>query len=569
MRDVFPLFLRRMRTPLIAVISAYAIAVLGFTLIPGTDDQGNTWRMSFFQAFYVVSYTGSTIGFGEVPYAFSNAQRLWTTVSIYLTVIAWLYSVGTIISLLQDQTFRQAVIRSGLRRSLRQISEPFYLVCGYGDTGRLLVRALTERGRRVVVVDNSQANIDELTLKDLGVYVPAFCMDAGIPDNLITAGLQHRWCMGVLAVTEDDNTNLEIAISSKLLNSKLTVYGRAENAETARNMASFGTDHVIQPDLNFAQRLALALREPDTHRVYDWLSSVPNSPLPERNRPPEGSWIICGYGRLGQAVYAALQGQGIEAVIIDDRTDSRHLPPGAVVGKGTEAKTLEQAGIDQAAALIACRSDDRDNLSIVMTARELRPDIYLVARQNRLHNKALFRAAEPELTVEPSYIIASKILSILGSPLLSDFLKEAEQRHNDWNRELAGRIRELTGGTAPETWTLRVSQARSPAIMLALELGEAITVESLCRDPRDRDCRLDAIPLLIRRGEEDVVLPEAHTEVDSGDRVLFCGTDQALGLMHRTVNNLNTLRYVHTGEARPDGLIWRKLARRRQARTGS
>ncbi|HAN27667.1 MAG TPA: potassium transporter TrkA, partial [Haliea salexigens] len=99
------LFLRRMRMPLVILITAYAIATVGFTLIPGVDDQGNPWRMSFFQAFYVVSYTGSTIGFGEVPYPFSPGQRLWTMVSIYLTVIAWLFSIGSIVALLQDPAY--------------------------------------------------------------------------------------------------------------------------------------------------------------------------------------------------------------------------------------------------------------------------------------------------------------------------------------------------------------------------------------------------------------------------------------------------------------------------------
>jgi voltage-gated potassium channel len=58
--------------------------------------------MDFFHASYVVSYTATTIGFGEVPMAFSEAQRAWTIVVIYLTVIAWLYSIGSILGLLQD-----------------------------------------------------------------------------------------------------------------------------------------------------------------------------------------------------------------------------------------------------------------------------------------------------------------------------------------------------------------------------------------------------------------------------------------------------------------------------------
>ena len=106
MNHVIYLLLRRLRMPLITLIVVYSVSIIGFVLIPGMDDQGNPWRMSFFEAFYVVSYTGSTIGFGEVPYDFSGGQRMWTMVSIYLTVFSWLYSVGIIISLLQDKSFR-------------------------------------------------------------------------------------------------------------------------------------------------------------------------------------------------------------------------------------------------------------------------------------------------------------------------------------------------------------------------------------------------------------------------------------------------------------------------------
>ena len=41
--------------------------------------------MSIFHAFYVMSYTATTIGFGEVPHPFNDAQRLWVTFAIYLS----------------------------------------------------------------------------------------------------------------------------------------------------------------------------------------------------------------------------------------------------------------------------------------------------------------------------------------------------------------------------------------------------------------------------------------------------------------------------------------------------
>ena len=66
--SIFFLALRRMRVPLIVLIVLYAVSTLGLTLVPGIDAQGRPAPpMSFFHAFYFVSYTATTIGFGEIP----------------------------------------------------------------------------------------------------------------------------------------------------------------------------------------------------------------------------------------------------------------------------------------------------------------------------------------------------------------------------------------------------------------------------------------------------------------------------------------------------------------------
>ncbi len=77
------LVLRRLRTPLIVLITIFALSVLGLTLVPGPlDSNGVIQRLSFFHAVYFFSYTATTIGFGEIPYAFSEQQRLWVTLCI-------------------------------------------------------------------------------------------------------------------------------------------------------------------------------------------------------------------------------------------------------------------------------------------------------------------------------------------------------------------------------------------------------------------------------------------------------------------------------------------------------
>ncbi len=67
MNEVIFVILRRLRRPLIVLIIAYAISVWGLVLIPGLDKEGNVVHLGFFHALYIVSYTATTIGFGEIP----------------------------------------------------------------------------------------------------------------------------------------------------------------------------------------------------------------------------------------------------------------------------------------------------------------------------------------------------------------------------------------------------------------------------------------------------------------------------------------------------------------------
>ena len=560
-RYVIPIILRRMRTPMIVLISAYAVAVLGYTLMPGVDADGNPWRMSLFEAFYVVSFTGSTIGFGEVPHSYTNAQRLWATATIYMTVFSWLYAVGTIISLLQDPEFRSAITRSRLQRSLRGIREPFYLICGYGDSGRLLARALLGRGHLIVIIDKDPGNVEVLRSQDAGVHVPVFCMDAEVPENLLDAGLRHDCCIGVLAVTDSDHTNLKIAITTKLLNRDILVFCRTETQATADNMLSFGTDLVVNPYEEFARRLLMGMQEPDTHRVYDWLTSLPDIRLPDRPEPPQGRWIICGFGAFGQAVYRVLREAGLPVVVVAE--DVAACPPGSIKGKGTEAVTLRQAGILEAEALVAGTDDDADNLSIMVTARQLNRNVYMVSLENRLYNRALFQAARPALPVQTSYLIASRFLSVLSAGMLRPFLDRAAGQGNEWNRALAVRIQEASGEVTPDCWHTRITGAQTPALLLSLTLGEPVLLGHLCRDPRKRRHPLPVVPLMLRRAGEDHLLPALDMPLMPGDELLWCGTGKGRGLLNLIVRHRNALTYVRTGEQRSDGWVWRWITRRR------
>ncbi|MDT8409917.1 MAG: NAD(P)-binding protein [Wenzhouxiangellaceae bacterium] len=556
------MFFRRMRMPLIVLISAYAIATLGFTLMPGVDDQGQPWRMSLFEAFYVVSYTGSTIGFGEVPYAFTPAQRMWTIVSIYLTVIAWLFSVGSIIALLQDPVYMNALRRSRLAGGVRATSRPFYLVCGYGDTGRVLTHTLSARGYPVVVIDRQREKINTLAVEDLGASIRAFDMDARTPDNLVAAGLRNRWCAGVIAVTGDDQVNLKIAISAKLLNHKVVVHARADSARVRDNMRSFNTDHVVNPVEEYRRRFELAINAPDLFRLHHWLTSGPGAHLPDRPSLPRGRWIVCGYSNVGKAIYRVLGDNGMETVLIDADPDAGDRPPDTIRGRGTQAETLEQAGIERAAGVVAATGDDADNLSILITARALKPDLFLAALESGYSGRVLFRAAGPDFVGQPSMVVAGTILASISSNLAVPFIEEMVQQDNDFARALLAKLLRHREPKAPEFSATRISARRSPAIAHALEQGREIRLGKLLVNPRRRDQRLPLEVLMLRRDDKNILCPDDATCLKIGDRLLVAGWQQAATRIRTTLENEHALEYVLTGQDYQSGWVWRWFEQR-------
>ena len=559
MHSTLFLILRRMRAPLIFLIVSYAVSILGLTLIPGVDADGRPAPpMGFFHAFYFISYTATTIGFGEIPMAFSDAQRAWTIVAIYLTVIVWLYSIGTILGLLQEPALQRAIRANRFEARVRRLRQPFYLIAVCGETGILLLQALDSRNQEVVVLDIDPERINELELGQYRQDVPALAADARLPENLIAAGLHHPLCAGVIALTNDDPVNLSVAVTTKLLRPELPILCRADLLETAANMESFGVVDVVNAFEIFGEHLGIAINNPGHHLLYQWLTGVPGEPLAMPMEPPRGTWLVCGYGRFGQAVARHLDKQGIELVVVDEHPPADHEH--AVTGRGTEAHTLLEAGIEQAVGIVAGTHDDINNLSIAMTARQLKPGLFIVLRQNRHANAALFERFAAQTTMQPSSIVAHEFLSLLTTPLLPRFFSLALHQGDAWADVALSRIAAVVGDTVPEVWVRELSKTGTLAIWQALNEGRAVRLGDLLRSPSDRNAQLACVPLLLKRGNEEILVPDNEMALLDGDRILFCGESQTRLQQALGLQDYSMLDYLLTGNQAPGGLVWRKMA---------
>ncbi|MDO9204437.1 TrkA family potassium uptake protein [Methylotenera sp.] len=568
MDSILFLILRRLRRPLIFIIVSFGIAIIGLTLMPGTDDKGHPWHMSVFQALYVISYTATTIGFGEVPYPFSQAQRMWMTFSIYLTVIPWFYAIGKIITLLQDPSLRLAMSTERFARSVRQLQEPFYILCSYGESASVLAKALDEKGMRVVVIEPQQERLTELELSDTRSVIPYICADAKLPENLIRAGVHHPLCSGVVTLTDNDEVNLAVAVAVKLMNPDLPVLARAERDDIAANMASFGTDHIINPYTLFGDQLAIRVHAIGTYILHEWLTDIPGDTIPPPETPPRGQWVVCGYGRFGKSVIKNLEREHISATIVEAMPQLTGCEQ-YILGSGTEAKTLIEAGIESAVGIVAGTDNDINNLSIVMTAYELNPKLFVVIRKNKRHNDTLFKQFNADITMQPTDIIAHECLAHMISPMLAQFLALARNQSNSWSNQLISKLVGKVGELVPETWAVTIDQQGAPAVAAFLSKGHPVSLYNLTQDPTDREQQLDLVPLMLLRDNMPILVPDTFTTLAIGDRILFCGRPAAKATLPILLDHVKTLAYILDGVEVPDSIVWRWLKTKLQANCAS
>ena len=560
MNDIVWLTMRRMRTPLIIMILVYSFSVFGMLVIPGQDEAG------YLDAMYFVAIMATTIGFGEVPNTFTAAQRLYAFVILFPNVIAWLYSIGTIIALFVDPQFRAVLALSRFSRSVRRISGDYYIVCGFGYTGRMIVAGLLKRGIGAAIIEREEKIIHSMKLSEDFAHLPAIVGSVTDQSLLERAGLNKDItnCIGVIAITNKDHVNLTIAITSKLLRPDLPVMARAESRQVVHNMLSFGTDHTVDPYTIFAERFYLALKSPAKYLVQDWLISVPGTRLREEMRPPDGRWIVAGVGRFGSRMVATLEKAGMEYTVIEVHPDRVKERPGSVLGRGTEAGTLTEAGVKDAVGIIAGTGDDVDNLSIIMTALELNPKLFVVARQESPRHDDLFDASQADLVARRSLIVARRILAVATTPLLPVFNEHLVHQDESFARNVENRLEEVLDGYSPGLWTIDIEGDRAESVRAARKEGVRIRLEHLlvnARTPTPE--RLRCVCLMLERGSAREFLPEPDQELFKGDRLLFAGRGSAHREMIFSLTEPAALVSLATGRPQPRGALMRSLARKR------
>ncbi len=137
--------------------------------------------------------------------------------------------------------------------------------------------------------------------------------------------------------------------------------------------------------------------------------------------------IVCGAGETGQHIIQSLEKEQVDFVVIEFEQDKieqvkEYSSVIAFQGDATSDETLEKAGISRAKGLVASLNNDANNLYVVLSARQLNPNLQIVARAitHDSHEKLIRAGADK--TVSPNEIGGHRMASMLLKPNVSDFL---------------------------------------------------------------------------------------------------------------------------------------------------
>lgn len=232
-----------------------------------------------------------------------------------------------------------------------------------------------------------------------------------------------------------------------------------------------------------------------------------------------GHYIICGLGNTGWYVVEEMSKTKNRFVVIDsDPTRFRNLPWQELLfveGDATKYSVLENAGVKGAKGLITLLSDDKDNLYVVLTAKELNPQIKIVSKGEDEESRQRFLKAGADSVVFPHLIGGMRIASEMLRPTLVTFF---DSIFKEQGRTL--HVEETEIGKGSHLAGLTLSEAKLPQ-----ETGLLVLA---IRDQRN-GYRFN---------------PNSATKLSEGDTLVVCGEEEQVNLLRTICSNSSAKQAV-------------------------
>ena len=219
------------------------------------------WPLS--ESAYMTIITLSTVGFSEVR-PLGDRGRIFTICLILMGLLTIGYIVNRFTEALIQGYFQEGIKMRQEQQAIESLDQ-HYIVCGFGRTGRHVVREFAAEGIPFIVIDDDLEEVQEI--KDLGYTV--LSGDATLDETLHRAKINKAICL--VTALPSDAENLYTVLSAKTLNPKIRAIARASTEEAVQKLQRAGADAVISPYITGGKRLAAAALRP---QVMDFVDGI-------------------------------------------------------------------------------------------------------------------------------------------------------------------------------------------------------------------------------------------------------------------------------------------------------
>lgn len=214
-------------------------------------------------------------------------------------------------------------------------------------------------------------------------------------------------------------------------------------------------------------------------------------------------YIVCGHGRIGSLLVQLLRERGVPLVVIDSseevtrRLEEQGVP--YILGEATEEYLLTDAGIERARGLVASVSSDAHNVYIALTAKGMRPDLFVIARATELGSEKKLKRAGADKVVSPYLIGARRMAQAVIRPSVADFVD------------------------------LTFLDSQMGLQMEELKVGEETELAGVALKDSGIRQKLDLIILAIKKsGGKMLFNPQADAVIDIGDTLICLGPRESM-----------------------------------------
>lgn len=223
-------------------------------------------------------------------------------------------------------------------------------------------------------------------------------------------------------------------------------------------------------------------------------------------------FIIAGFGRVGQEVAQGLSQEEVQFIIVEPAQDAIEKAQSSgylvIEGNATEDEILLEAGIERARGIICATSGDATNVYVVLTARGLNENLFIISRASDENSEGKLIRAGADRVISPYILSGRRMANLAARPFVVDFL-------------------DITGSAGELEKTLEEIVIEDGSIICNRTLGEV-----------DLRQRTGALILGLYRSTGGLITsPQADTLLEPGSRMIVLGTRDELDVAEALAGN--------------------------------